>query len=671
LDKAFTKLFCYENSVMPRPNDWTSRVDFIMQCAIPQALAKLRETDGKVPLAVRKFFVDKLKFNENTNDDMSDAHYLAVLMRCLTNSLVVSHREETKNESYTFEFDGFNAPMEEDVDTTDSDFEKAAIAVLERFRRIDETQVSYQNLLSVTAIESIEMLVKGHIVPPSPMDWKQMMRLYIRRGVADNVRLAAYRCLVETGVMRDPAKLGYMLEELASDPSPFFRERLMSLIGVALGHIALGDDEPIKQEDVAGMDTGLIIEGEVSNEERLLQATRKTSPEGALAAMKKELQSHEIFKASLWYAGTSPLLTLDEIAELVDIAALIFEAKISAQIMLKLPKHWRAFHQGKGKIRFQAYGAYRTKPVKPLPLEDWEVLQTHNLKYSGPVSTDVQNALTAQDDAEILRLQIQRLKQNGSIAATTMAPQQPVQSVMPPPPTLPPPPAERSGFKLSLGPSNKRKQSTSATPREDSPKAPKVSRQSTPNATASSRDSPDIPLKMARRGSTPGHSATAPKKIKSKIVTFHLGKLNAGRAATILARPSAPHRDSFPSTRRPSNDAIFPSSRSITPSILQNQPNYLPQPVLQSPTGAPGRSLLSPSGYSASPSASLNVGGFRSYGPPEPEVKQEPVLGNVGGFRALSDVPSASPSAGGSPVDGEMPKPKKKFTLKLGKKSEG
>lgn len=670
LDKAFTKLFCYENSVMPRPNDWTSRVDFIMQCAIPQALAKLRETSGKVPLAVRKFFVDKLKFNENANDEMSDAHYIATLMKCLTDTLVVSHPEPPKNESYSFEFEGFNEPMEEDVDTTDSDFEKEAIVLLERFRRTDETQASYQNILSVTAIECIEMLVKGSIIPPSPMNWKQMMGLYIRRGVADNVRLAAYKCYVETGFMRNPDTLSYMIEELSEDPSPLFRQRLMALVGVALGHIALGDDENVKQED--NPDTGLIIEGEVSNEERHLQATRKTSPEGALAAMKKELQGSTSFRSALWYAATSPMITLNEIAEFTDIAALIFEAKTSFQITLKLPKMWRATNKGGGKVGFTQQRPFRTKPVKPLPLEDWESLQAFGLAYTGPVSQDVQKAQSQQDTADAIRLQIEQLRQQQSIKATEMHQQQPpAPSAMPPPPTLPTPAVERSGFRLSLGSGNKRKQGTSATPREGSPKATKVSRQSTPNGAASGRESPDIPLKMARRGSTPGSGMAAPKKPKSKIVTIKLGEMCAARAASILSKPPAPRRGSVANARRPSHDAPFPSSRSITPSMSQHQqPSYLSQPILQSPTRT-APTLLSPGGYSASPSTSLNVGGFRSYGPPEPEVKQEPVAGNVGGFRAMGDVPSASPSTAGSPVDGEPPKPKKKFTLKLGKKSEG
>ena len=58
LMKAYRELFCIEGTNMPKSNDFSDRRTFVIQCAIPKAMAKLRDEDGKVPMRVRQFFVD-------------------------------------------------------------------------------------------------------------------------------------------------------------------------------------------------------------------------------------------------------------------------------------------------------------------------------------------------------------------------------------------------------------------------------------------------------------------------------------------------------------------------------------------------------------------------------------------------------------------------------------
>lgn len=71
LEKAFQEFFCLPNSPMTRTNDFSDRSAYIMQCAIPKAIAKVRDDDGKAPMRVKKFFMDKLKFNDNSNNEVS------------------------------------------------------------------------------------------------------------------------------------------------------------------------------------------------------------------------------------------------------------------------------------------------------------------------------------------------------------------------------------------------------------------------------------------------------------------------------------------------------------------------------------------------------------------------------------------------------------------------
>lgn len=71
LQKTFQTFFCYDDSPMTRSNDFTSRTSFNIQCAIIQGIAKIRDVSDKSPFSVRNFLFEKLKFNDNSNNEVS------------------------------------------------------------------------------------------------------------------------------------------------------------------------------------------------------------------------------------------------------------------------------------------------------------------------------------------------------------------------------------------------------------------------------------------------------------------------------------------------------------------------------------------------------------------------------------------------------------------------
>ena len=677
LEKAFQDMFCFEGSVMPRPNDFSSRVNFIMQCAIPQAMARLRDADGKVPLAVRRFFVDKLKFNDNSNNEFSDVHYVATLMTCLAESLVVSHREHRASEpSYTFSF-GDDEPMDDpttELENVDADFEKEAINEIERYRRIDEWISTYQNIYSTTALECLQSLTQAGIAKDKNVEIVQ----YTRSGNADNVRLAAFRCLVETQLTRRMTVMKYLLHSLADDSSPYFRQQLLRRFGEALGHIALGDAVSQNEPVPATIESGLVLEQEVSQAVRQREADRN-SPNGAIAALKHTLGDDEIFKHAVWYATTSSNVILDEAAALADVSGLLYEPKSSLPVSLKLPRMYRVENAGRGKLRFYQQGPYRATPSKPLALDDWETLQRHGLRYEGPLAPDI---ISAQVEEKLppLRLHPPSQQQQQPVQDGAMGP--PLLAVEKPHPKV----------KLSLG---KRKQSMADTPREGSPKAQKTAKQQTPSAMSKSpsRGSPSV---ASCRGSTPGSTASAGRTEKpKKIVKWRFGLKASSAAQKILSSPSS--SSNLKATPQPANTSGGKPrqvSRSITPSIQQQQPSYFAQPAVQSPTSP--HQFFSPPGLAGSPLQASpfglgNVGGFRSFEPATPAPDA-----NLATFRSfgsadsmpLADVKKEFPSnANGFPsasppalVPGEqaMPPPSQlerrptlKLKLKPGKRPSG
>ena len=70
LEKAFQELFCFPDSQMPRPNDFSERATYYLQCAIPQAIAKVRDNGNISPIRARRFLMEKLRFNDNSNNEV-------------------------------------------------------------------------------------------------------------------------------------------------------------------------------------------------------------------------------------------------------------------------------------------------------------------------------------------------------------------------------------------------------------------------------------------------------------------------------------------------------------------------------------------------------------------------------------------------------------------------
>ena len=673
LVKAFRYLFCVDGTNMPKSNDFSDRRNFVLQCAIPRAMAKLRDVDGKVPMSVRQFFVDLLKFNDNSNNTIgddesgevllySDNHYVATLINCLADSLIASHREPQP--SYTFSF-GDEDPMDT-VNDLDTDFEKLAIGQIERHRRIDEWDPSYQNLYSVTALECLQRLSIAGIVKDKTAE----VMKYVRSGNADNVRLAAWRCLSEVGVLRKMPAMKCLLYDLRRDLSPKFRDRMLSVLGEALGHIALGDPQPTKVELQPPADADLVLEQEVSSEARRLEATRKTTPEGAINALKNTLKDDPEFGGALWSCITSQSLMLDEVASLCDIAALVFEPVEKHVLHLGLPRKWRCENLGQGKVRFIPHGPYRTVPRKELVLADWENLMKNDMKYTGPVSAEVRKKQGEESSALKLRIaETQRPIEQAQQPGQSIAPE------MPPPSAIATPLTERPVFKLNLG--AKRKQSVDLGPRGGSPKAQKTSRQQSPadsiQATPRRKASP---AQNGRRSLTPRSGAALGKKKGSLPVVLHLGQ-SADRAQEILSRPPQP--SSASPAAQPDQGTSHASQVASSTPILPHQPSSFPSVFALSPdsnmTSFPGAP------FAASPLQTMNLGAFRSYGPPpEPEdhdsahveIEPEAVAASPS---VVSDVQDITPmSISEQPQNTSIeetkqempPPPRPKLLLKLG-----
>jgi len=253
-------------------------------------------------------------------------------------------------------------------------FYESCIEEIDRHRRIDEWIPSYHNTLSATALDCKRRLMKTGGIPIKATDFL----LYTQDGCYSDLRLTAFRCLMDLGLHRDDPILRWYLFVLGTDPSPYIRENMIHVFGKTLGSIAIGESSS-KAADAAAMDnTGLIIEQESSTEARQADLARKQTIPGALAALKSELSDNSTLKSALWEAIESPTISLRQLGELLETCSLLYDTNSRMAVVLKLPRYWRCINNGRTInpitakpshiLTFQRTNKVRTKPLPKMQL---------------------------------------------------------------------------------------------------------------------------------------------------------------------------------------------------------------------------------------------------------------------------------------------------------------
>lgn len=347
LEKAFQELFCLPGSHVTRANDFSDRASYILQKVIPDAVSQIRDNSGKTPMRAKQFIYEKLKFNDNSENEYSDNFYIASLMTSMCNAL--EGRVESSSQPDDIDFD-VQREMERQAEEK---LERDAIAEIDRYRRMDEWSTSYQNIYTRTAIRCQLRLHRAKLIDVDAMHFLQ----YTRPGTYDKLRLEAFECLVELDLFRNPNLLRWFIYNMSADPSPWMRSQLHRLFGRALAPVAFGTDQAPEQPVQTD---GLIIEQESTTDVRRADLARKQTVPGALAALKEELKDNETLQECLWAAANSSYLGPLEVLEFVDLCRILYDSKSSLLVQLKYPRYWKAEHLGNGKMRFYRSSRLRT-----------------------------------------------------------------------------------------------------------------------------------------------------------------------------------------------------------------------------------------------------------------------------------------------------------------------
>jgi transcription initiation factor TFIID subunit 2 len=252
-------------------------------------------------------------------------------MDALAESLIPLSRGEPGEMNFSFEV--------EDTEELRT-FQQQAVEEIDRYRRMDEWIVSYQNVYTTTALSCKQRLMKAKVIPIDPTNF----HAYTHDGTFDLVRIKAFEGLVDLGFFASNAILKYLLYVMGTDPSPFVRERLFQIFGLGLAAVAFGEHK--EAEPAAAVEDALIIEQEADMEKKKAKISRTMTIEGALVALKVESQDNMTLKEWLWTAITSPEIGLMEQNDLLDICFFLYESVESMVVVLQYPRYWKVENHG-------------------------------------------------------------------------------------------------------------------------------------------------------------------------------------------------------------------------------------------------------------------------------------------------------------------------------------
>ncbi|KAK8072028.1 Transcription initiation factor TFIID subunit 2 [Apiospora saccharicola] len=336
--KVFQVFFCYEGTYTPKPNDFFNKQQYLIQCAIIETVAKVRDRDGKCPEEARRFILEQLRSNNNEENCFSDQFYICKLIKALATCQIPDEKKTKTSMSMSMSFGDRDEDEDGDevaVDKEPLEFKKRALEEIDRYRRMDEYSPSYQNCFTVAALDALCQMMKAKVIPTDPLVFVQ----YLQDKTIDVVRIKGFEAMVELGHMSHPVFLRFLLSVIGTDSSPFVRSRLFKIFCRGLASIAIGEHEDPEKDKPAGNESGLIVD-DTALEAKQQAKARRENLNLALGALKEKTKDDFQLQKVVWDSLNSPVLTVAERRNMIDMCSILFEEDEQLTLRFNYPVYW-------------------------------------------------------------------------------------------------------------------------------------------------------------------------------------------------------------------------------------------------------------------------------------------------------------------------------------------
>lgn len=340
---AFKKLFCFEDSTIPKSNYFDDFGKFFLLKALPEILSSIRDDDGKTPTRIKGLLFNLLKYNDNSNNEFQDCFYVCDIIAALTNAVIPI---TTELRFFDYHLEKENAAS---VFSEDQDFINKVVQEINRIQKLDSWVPSYQSRVSLTCIEQ-----KIRLAQHAFFDFSFEKLIFLTsKKLSYDIRCMAFKGLFMLGGLKNSHVLKYFLEVcLLEDGSPYFRTNLIKALIDSVNEAAVHGtpsmyDDPEFQSLERLLDTGpgganqanmvVIEETQSTDMNTRRDALARASIKGAVDILRRDLSIGKGLQRLLWELIHSSLISLFDRRMVFMLCELLYDETDSFPISISVP----------------------------------------------------------------------------------------------------------------------------------------------------------------------------------------------------------------------------------------------------------------------------------------------------------------------------------------------
>ncbi|OBA19627.1 hypothetical protein METBIDRAFT_79629 [Metschnikowia bicuspidata var. bicuspidata NRRL YB-4993] len=343
LIQAFKSLYCFENSMIPKSNNFQDFGEFFVQKEIPGIMADIKDENGASPPKVKALLYNLLKYNDNSNNDFEDCYYLSSLVKALVRSVIPINEDGSFMETQADEISAL------ENESREQKFISKVIEEIERLQKLDLWVPSYQSTVSRTCFEQKVLLARNNLCN---VTFEGLLHLTHQKH-ASWQRLMAFEGLLLLGGLKNAEVLKYFLKVcLLEDLSTHFQSRMISGLMKAVCEAAiqglpstLDDPEFRSSEQDLGSNGKLttqsnmvVVEESQTSEMNLRRdAFARATVKGAIEILRRDLGIGIGLQTILWEFLHTSLLSINDKKAIFLLCDILYEAVASFPVTIPVP----------------------------------------------------------------------------------------------------------------------------------------------------------------------------------------------------------------------------------------------------------------------------------------------------------------------------------------------
>ncbi|KAL6454215.1 TAF2 Transcription initiation factor TFIID subunit 2 [Candida maltosa Xu316] len=325
--KAYTVLYCFPGSTVPKSNDFNDFRSFMLQKSFPKILSSIKDNDGKVPNSVKQLVLNLVKFNDNSMNNFNDNLYICELIESLTTCAISGWRKDM-------------------IESNNHNFVEQVVSELRRLQKLDYWIPSYRNVIEIMCIkQSIRIALAG----ASSYSMEDLLLMTLDKYPM-KARVEAFKGVLELGGLKNKSVLHYFLQVcLLNHNRPLYRRKLVGALLEAVsavavfGGVSMLDDPEFKTKlesrpkDISSkiiIDEGNPASFEMqSKHDELARANVK----GALQILRRDFAHGKGLQAVIWELIHSSLIGINERRNLFLLCQILYKEIDKYVLALPVP----------------------------------------------------------------------------------------------------------------------------------------------------------------------------------------------------------------------------------------------------------------------------------------------------------------------------------------------